>query len=119
MRNRAKCKECDSIVESLHEKDECVCKCGKISVSGGERLGCSAVDWMYFIRIDDEGNEVIPVIKNKPVATREELLSSLDDMIQRIEDMPRQAMVVSINHYDFVSMLILFSAIFKSENITK
>jgi hypothetical protein len=115
MRNRAKCKACESIIESLSSRDECSCKCGKISVSGGDRMGCAAVDWSLFLRVDDEGNVITPQVLNKPIPSKLELLDALDEMIKRIEDMPQQAMVVSINHYDFVSLLILLSSIFRSE----
>lgn len=116
MRNRAKCKVCESIIESLTLKDEVTCKCGQISVSGGDRLLCSALNWDNFLRIDDKGNEIKPEIKDKPPVTRDDLLNALDDMIKRIEEMPQQAMIVSINHYDFVSLLILLSSIFRFES---
>lgn len=116
MRNRAKCKACESIIESLNARDECACKCGQISVSGGERMGCAAVDWSNFLRVDDEGNVIVPSITDKPPICKADLLDALDDMIKRIEEMPQQAMIVSINHYDFVSLLILLSSIFRSED---
>ncbi len=119
MRNRAKCKACESIIESLNSRDECSCKCGKISVSGGDRMGCAAVDWSLFLRIDDEGNTIVPQVQDKPSITKDDLLGALDEMIKRIEDMPQQAMIVSINHYDFVSLLILLSSIFRSGEDSK
>ena len=115
MRNRAKCKACESIVESLNRQDECACKCGQISVSGGDLLGCAALNWSNFLRVDDEGNVIVPKVVDKPPITKADLLIELDNMIKRIEDMPQQAMIVSINHYDFVSLLILLSSIFNSE----
>ena len=116
MRNRAKCKKCAWIIESKSLGDEVSCKCGEISVSGGDMLGCSAKDWANFLRVDDDGNTIVPTIKEKAKVTREDFLAALDDMILRIEEMPKQAMVVAINHYDFVSLLILLSSIFKSES---
>lgn len=114
MRNRAKCKACESIIESLAHNDEVTCKCGQISVSGGDKFGCSALNWDNFLRVDDLGNVIVPEIKTKAPPTREELLSELDSLIERIQDMPQQAMHVAINHYDFVSLLILLSLIFRS-----
>lgn|SRR6185503_7547941 len=116
MRNRAKCKACESIIESLNARDECSCKCGKISVSGGDRMGCAAVDWSNFLRVDDEGNVIVPSITDKPPLCKADLLDSLEEMIKRIEEMPQQAMVVAINHYDFISLLILLSSIFKFDS---
>jgi|ERR1051326_412342 hypothetical protein len=116
MRNRAKCKLCDSIIESLQEKDNCECRCGEISVMGGSKMGCSAKNWNNFFRVDDNDNVIVPTIKERPPApTRDDLINVLDEMIKRIEGMPQQAMVVSINHYDFVSLLMLLSSIFKLE----
>src|SRR5208283_151270 len=106
MRNRAKCKQCESIIESVDKRGEVTCKCGQISVSGGDSLGCSAINWSNFLRVDDEGNVIVPKIQDKPQVTREDLLKALDEMITRIEEMPKQAMIVAINHYDYVSLLI-------------
>lgn len=114
MRNRAKCKACENIIESARHNEEMSCKCGQISVSGGDRLGCSAIDWNNFLRVDDENNIIVPTIQDKaPVPTKRDFIKALDDMIERIEEMPQQAMCVSINHYDFLSLLILLSSIFR------
>lgn len=113
MKNRAKCKKCESIIESKFDGDYVSCKCGEISVSGGNNFGCAAADWANFFRVDDVGNIIIPVIKETPKVTKADFLYALDDMIKRIEDMPPNAMVVAINHYDFVSVLILLSNIFR------
>ncbi len=120
MRNRAKCKACDSVIESLQLRDEVSCKCGQISVSGGSNMGCAAINWGNFLRVDDENNVIVPEIKDKAPPSREDFISALEEMIKRIEEMPQQAMCVAINHYDFVSLLILLSSIFRSEpNNTK
>lgn len=117
MRNRAKCKLCETIIESLHERDICECNCGEISVMGGDKLGCSAKDWKHFLRVDDADNVIVPQIKEAPrKPNKKDFLDALDEMIRRIEDMPPQAMTIAINHYDFVSMLILFSSIFRCED---
>lgn len=34
-RNRARCKKCGTVVESLHRHDFVTCACGAISVDGG------------------------------------------------------------------------------------
>lgn len=116
MRNRAKCKLCESIIESTHDRDICECNCGEISVMGGDKLGCSAKNWNNFLRVDDEDNVIIPTIKEKlPKPTKKDFLDALDEMIRRIEEMPPNAMVASINHYDFVSLLMLLSSIFRCE----
>lgn len=113
MRNRAKCKKCESIIESLGPGDEVSCKCGAISVYEGDKMACSATDWAYFLRVDDEGNVIVPTIQEQPKVTYDELLNALDEMINKIEAMPPHAMIVSINHYDFVSLLLLLSSLFR------
>lgn len=117
MKNIAKCKACESIIESLCLNDEVSCKCGQISVYGGINMGCSAIKWENFLRIDDEGNTIVPTIREKTM--KESLLDSLDEMIKKIEEMPPNAMIISINHYDFASLLMLLSAIFRSDSSSK
>ena len=36
VRNRAKCKKCEKVIESLHRHDFKTCKCGAIFVDGGK-----------------------------------------------------------------------------------
>lgn len=56
-RNRAKCRLCGSIIESLHRHDFKKCSCGEIMVDGGnDYWRCGAKDWRNFIRLDDDGN---------------------------------------------------------------
>ncbi|CAB4121605.1 hypothetical protein UFOVP1357_43 [uncultured Caudovirales phage] len=121
MRNRAKCKICSDIIESLSDKDHVSCKCDQISVFGGESMLCQAKDWTNFIRIDDRGVEIIPTIINptpKSKPTRKELIQMLDDMIESIEKLPDQAMIVSVNQYDFYSLLVLLASLFKAETVS-
>lgn len=124
MRNRAKCKLCESIIESFHSTDMVQCKCGEISVDGGEALYCAAKDWHNFLRVDDMGNIIIPKIKTKeevnPIEssskpTKKELLDILDCMVKNMEELPQNALVSSINHYDLLSVLILLSSIFRAD----
>jgi len=131
MRNRAKCKLCKDVIESTHGHDYVTCNCGEISVDGGNNFyKCRAKNWINFIRIDDAENEIIiktvdadqvsavpEVLENisapsKP--TREELLQMFDDFIKRLEELPPQALSTSISHYDWLSMMLLLSSIFRA-----
>ena len=125
MRNRVKCKKCLSIIESYHATDYVMCKCAEIYVDGGPALKCGANDYSNFLRVDDNGNEIVVKVTNgdketqethespsKP--TRAELLRMLDDMISNIERLPQHALMGPINHYDHVSSLILLSSILRS-----
>jgi hypothetical protein len=123
MKNRAKCKLCNTIIESFHSEHIDMCPCGEISVEGGDSLRCAAKDWSNFIRVDDIGNEIIVKVKNDDVKqldipqskpTKEELLGMLDEMIKNIEGLPQAAMTTNITHYDFASALLLLASIFRS-----
>lgn len=124
MRNRAKCKLCKDIIESFHTHDHQVCHCGHIEVSGGDALKCYAKDFHNFIRVDDEGNEILVTVKEKDVAqtlnqdagpTKKQLLSMLADMVESIEKLPSDALRSPITHYDYWSLLLLLSDIFRAD----
>ena len=120
MRIRAKCKLCQDIIESFHRYDYVSCKCGHISIDGGlEQLKCSAIDWNNFLRVDDEGNEIVPIIKDKkemksieelesiPPPSKKELLGMLDEMIASYERLPEHAKSQSPTNYDLAAALLL------------
>jgi hypothetical protein len=132
MKNRAKCKLCKDIIESFALHDFVSCKCGEISVDGGPHYyKCSAKDFSNFLRVDDDGNEIIvkvcmpneasdlPAI-SEPEATskpsRLELIGMLEEMIRSIESLPPQAMLTPINHYDHGSALLLLLSILRAES---
>jgi len=125
MKNRAKCKLCNDIIESFHDQDYVECTCGEIAVSAGNKMQCGSRDWSNFIRVDDLGNEIVVTIKemssdvkpldiplNKP--DKKELLGMLSDMINNIENLPQHAALAPITHYDFASALLLISELFKA-----
>ena len=130
MRNRAKCKLCNKIIESFMRNDYVTCECGEISVNHGAALWCEARSWDNFIRVDDEGAEKAvtyqdkngqengaidnhePVEHTKP--TTNDLIVMLDEMIKSYETLPRHAMYEPISHADQLSLLMLVSSLFKS-----
>lgn len=126
MRNRAKCKLCNSIIESFHRHDYVTCQCGEISVDGGlDYFRCRAGDWSNFLRVDDEGNEIVPVIKDKeelvPIneeakkPNRDELIDMLEEMMKGYERLPEHAMLSPVTHADLVSVLLLLLSILRSD----
>lgn len=121
MINRAKCKLCNQIIESFHATDLVQCKCGAIALDGGESLKCYYKDIHDFVRVDDQGNEIIvreaeeKLDISSAIVDREELLKMLNEMIKNIEGLPQIAMATSVNHYDLLSALLLISAIFRSD----
>ena len=58
MRNRAKCAECKTILESLAFGDVVTCTCGLQTIWGGtQALHSTSKDYTKFLRVDDEGGE--------------------------------------------------------------
>lgn len=129
MRNRAKCKLCDDIIESFHRHDYVECSCGEIAVDGGQDyLRAVFKNAENFLRIDDEENELpikyaedaifaddtlLDEQEEKPFFSKEDkkdqVRKELKQMIANIESLPDHAKQLPINHYDFCSFLILFS----------
>lgn len=124
MKNRAKCKLCNSIIESFHSTDCVECKCGEISVSNGAAMYCGAKNWNNFIRIDDEENEIIPTITdtkptdivNQVIKNKKDLFDMLDEMIKSYERLPLHAQTSPASNADLCSALMLIKAIFSAEN---
>jgi len=122
MRNRAKCKLCYETIESFHQFDYVSCKCGEISISGGEtKYEVSFRNPKNFLRIDDNGKEFTPVFKDigveegetsdKPIGR----LERLESTIQQLEALPTNAMQSPLNHYDLVHILKLIKDLFTAE----
>lgn len=135
MRNRAKCKLCNDILESFHHHDFVTCRCGEISVDGGQHhFKCSAKDFKNFLRIDDHDNEIpikyvdkepsdSPMEKEgpqpteaplKPITTREDLTAVVNEMLANIERLPSHAQMQPLTHYDYQAILLLFLRFLKS-----
>lgn len=105
---------CNDIIESTHEKDSKSCSCGEISVDGGDSMRCFARDFINFLRIDDDGNEIVVTVKEK--YSRENILKMLEDFITKIEEMPPAALYSSVNHYDLLTSLNLIHMIFRCKD---
>ena len=115
-----------STIESYALNDFVQCKCGEIGVSGGTlKYSVIANDLTNVIRIDDEGNEIIPKIvekdelvelKEKSKPNKKELLTMLDDMIHNIERLPEHAKSQPISHYDYASLITLISCILRAQD---
>lgn len=126
MRNRAKCKLCGSIIESFHPTDYVSCKCGEISVDGGESYRCYAKSYDNFLRVDDEGNEIIVTVKPSEdpeeaekaikIDSKKELLDMLAELIKSFDRLPAHAMSSSVTQSDLQSVLVLLLAIFRADS---
>lgn len=127
MKNRAKCKLCNEILESFHRYDYVSCKCGEISINGGnDTFECSAKNWGNFLRVDDKGNEILVKIVENPDEKSEKMdespkmgndskLEMLQQMLKNIENLPQKALELPINHYDFYSFMLIVLEILKSD----
>lgn len=129
MRNRAKCKLCNEIIESFALLDCVSCKCGEISIEGGtQAYKAAAKNWDNFLRVDDDGVEraVTVISKGKvsspeqkadvnpldmPPITKEDKLAALDDMIKSYESLPSHAMGAYATNYDVLSVLLLVKSL--------
>ena len=123
MRNRAKCKQCGDIIESLLPDDLVQCRCEEIYVDGGEKVfKAGARDWDNFIRIDDDSNEIqVKVIEkesedySKIPETKKEWLKRITDFRDHLKALPEQVQSVPLTHYDLFLLLDLLSGFFSSE----
>lgn len=125
MKNRAKCKLCNSIIESFHRYDHVTCKCGEISVDGGtDEMRSYVKNWNNFLRIDDNGNEIIVQVKDvkEPITdmpkhkpTKKELMEMLEDMIKSYDNLPAHAMQAPVTNYDLSACLLLILSIFRED----
>lgn len=118
MRNRAKCKACNEILESFHEFDYVSCKCGEIGISGGlVRYEVSARNPENFLRVDDDGHE-IPVTwkekedmdKNPPPPkkmTKKEAIEELNNRLQYMENMREDDLYRSVSQSEFYQWMAL------------
>ena len=125
MRNRAKCKLCNEIIESTMRNDYVSCKCGEIAVDGGQEYShCAAKNWPNFLRIDDSGNEIeIKVVEKSetpasiPQAklTRQECIELIKDQIRICDLDNAERARQPLTNYDLGSVLYLLLALASSE----
>lgn len=121
MKNRAKCRLCDSIIESYHASDYVSCKCGAIAVDKGPAMWAYAQDWKDFLRVDDNGNEIIVTVKasneqplnEKP--NKAQMLDMLTEMRKSCERLPDQALTQPVTNLDYISLLILLESLFRAD----
>lgn len=129
IRNTAKCKLCNDIIESYHSNDYSLCSCGEIYVDGGPLgMRCGARNWDNFVRIDNDGNIVIPKIVDPTDAslvtdTADDVAVGLTfndalDQLKHLEavyrDLPQNVLYSSTSHSDMSSVLTLLVRVFDS-----
>ncbi len=125
MKNRAKCMLCGDVIESFHATDYIMCKCGEISLYGGDAMRCGAKNWDNFRRIDDEGNEIVVVVKeerekilseNPSTIKRADLIKEVENMIRVIENLPSHAQHQPVSQWDHCCLLILLHSVLRCQD---
>lgn len=128
MKNRAKCKKCNSIIESFHRTDYQTCVCNEISVYGGpDLMQCGAVEWSNFVRVDDLGNEINVKVKedvkdsmkNESLLEKYQLKSYLSDSILHIDNLPtsvQNQFITFVEVRNIYSMLLTLLSFIDDEN---
>lgn len=129
MRNRAKCKLCDDIIESVNTHDYMTCKCGEISIDGGNSSGywrSRAANPENLIRLNDDDTVFIPKPKEieeeapppapiKKTRTRQDLLEELDEMTKHMDDLPPNALYAPLTHADLAMIINIIKLVLKAE----
>ena len=121
MRNRAKCKLCNEIIESLALTDLQFCSCKEIGVAGGTTLYRTyARDYKNFLRVTDDDKEIEVVVKtkddeNKPLSKAQKL-EELNYFIEKLESLDSQALSAYASNYDILTVAY-FIRLLAQENI--
>lgn len=118
MPKRAKCKICNTIIESKNNNIIEECKCGQLSIQGGTELIVSVKeDITSFVCVDDEGNEILPKRKENPEKldspTKEELLETLQHLARSIDELPPHAKFTPVIQSELSSLLALIISLFR------
>lgn len=132
MRNRAKCKLCGEIIESFHRGDYVACLCDEIAIAGGnEKLESFAKNWSNFLRVDDEGNEIVvnvydkidndtdplkeTLVDDKGKRNRQDYINILDMFCKNINQLPPDAKYSFVSHAYLMAVLTIILAIFETD----
>lgn len=119
-RNRAKCKNCQEIIEVIDNKGYVECSCKEIGI--GADLYVAARDWNNFLRLeeDDQEKDVQYQDKNKKDPednpkpfTKQELLDELKKTAEIYANVPPQ---IPVMHHDISVLLTLLFSIFKADS---
>jgi len=128
VKNKAKCRLCKSVLESLTVGDYVTCACGEIAIWGGDyELNTYAKNYDNFLRIDDKGNEVVVKFYEKPPegasdkednspkkdVTKDELMQTLDATINSLENLPPHGKSSFVMNMDLCAVLVCLRAILR------
>ncbi len=87
------------------------CACGDVTLDGStKQILCK--NKKSYSEVDDEGNDIS--LKEEKL-TKEVRLDMLKEMINSYENLPQNAMMAHITHYDFISALLLLESILRED----
>lgn len=130
MRNRAKCKLCGDIIESLAFADIVSCSCDEITIWGGLqelRTVSRTPDYRNFLRIDESGNEIAvkyvdkdakekgdeqPANPPEQIATKE-IIDTIEEMIKNDENLPQHVLFAPCTQADLIRYAIPILSVLK------
>lgn len=118
MRNRAKCRLCQEVIESFHETDLIHCSCKQIGIWGGlTSYKTFAEDYKNFLRVDEEDREIEVKVQGIDASEeRSDPVKEIDHMIKMIEDLPDIAKMETLNQYDFLRILYILKSFIRGDN---
>lgn len=119
MRNRAKCKKCDAVIESLYTGELVSCYCGEIEVYDGPQdnpndLKSRAYDYANFIRIDDDNKEhevrfeeggKLKTVDRSGKPSAQEIMDVLKSRIDHYDHLPSQVQYSHVVYSDLIDIL--------------
>lgn len=128
MKNRAKCKLCNSIIESSFPGDVVYCECGEICVFNGDGMDMAPFGSPHFMRVDDRGNEIVvryhqvqPEVNADEQPEEEpkdlgfsEAVQELQRLIDLDEQFLKQGNNAPVSRYDLSIYMLYIVKIFKS-----
>lgn len=109
MAYRIKCKHCETVLD--YESGIVYCQCGAIMVDGVNKQVVCKKDSAYS-EVDDMNNEIV---LEEIKLTKKDRIKMLEEMIKSYENLPQNAMITPVNHYDFVSGLLLLLSILRDD----
>lgn len=49
------------------------------------------------------------------MSNKKDILDAINEMVKKIEELPPQAMITAITHYDYYSLLLILSAMLRED----
>ena len=122
VKNRAKCKVCNTIMHAKEPYIRVLCNCGRCFIElEMDKTLCGTDEWSNLVFVDDEGNEIV---LNSPEETevipekisKKQLIEQMKDMIRSYDNLPPRALYEPVLTIDMKNLMLLVVGILESEN---